>query len=86
MSTYAEAPKWELKVSLVGTCRQCGADLSGETRVRAVTDWVTRYYHDDAFQRKINQSIARIAIARHERSCLGQRVEARRLAAWAASA
>jgi hypothetical protein len=86
MNTYPETPGWDLKVALAGTCRHCGADLSGETRVRATTEWVTRYYHDDAFQRAVNQSIARIAIARHERACLGEHVAARRQPAWAVSA
>lgn len=86
MSKYSETPGWDLKVSLAGTCRHCGADLSGETRVRAMSEWVSRYYHDDAFQRTVNQSIARIATARHERACLGQRIEARPLPAWAVSA
>ncbi|HEX8996711.1 MAG TPA: hypothetical protein VF812_11825 [Ktedonobacterales bacterium] len=77
MSKLPQAPGWDLHASLVGTCRHCGADLSGESRVRATTDWVARYYQDPAFQRRINQSIARIAVARHERVCVGQRVEQR---------
>jgi hypothetical protein len=86
MSTYPVAPGWDLSVALVGTCRHCGADLSGETRVRATTDWVQRYYHDDAFQRIINQAISRKAIARHERICEGEQLTARRQPAWAVSA
>jgi hypothetical protein len=86
MNTYPETPGWDLKVTLVGTCGHCGADLSGETRVRATTEWVTRYYHDEAFQRTVNQSITRIAKQRHQRACLGERVAARRQAAWAVPA
>jgi len=86
MTRYPETPGWDLTVTLEGTCRHCGADLSGTTRVRATTDWVNRYYHDEIFKRMIDLSIARIATARHERVCAGQRPEPRLLAAWATSA
>lgn len=74
MNSYPEMPGWDVKVTLAGTCRHCGADLSGETRMRATPDWVARYYADEAFHRAINQSIARVATARHERVCRGQRI------------
>ena len=85
-SMYPEAPKWDLSVRLEGSCRHCGADLSGEARVRATTEWVARYEQDDAFRRLINQGIARRHIERHQRICQGERVEAERLPAWAVSA
>ncbi len=74
MNSYPELPDWDLKASLAGTCRHCGADLSGEMRVRATPDWVARYYADEAFRRTINHSIALVATARHERICAGQRI------------
>jgi hypothetical protein len=86
MSSFTETPSWDLKVKLVGICHHCGADLSGESRVRATTEWVARYHHDDAFYRTVNQAIARKAIARHERDCVGERVTARRQPVWAVSA
>jgi hypothetical protein len=86
MNACIEAPRWDLKVKLAGTCHHCGADLSGESRVRATTEWVARYYRDVAFQRTINQAIARKAIARHERACLDERITASRQPAWAVSA
>ncbi len=87
MNSYSEAPDWELKVRLTGTCQHCGADVSGETRVRATTEWMRRYRSDAAFQRTVNLSIERIALARHARICLGaQLIEARPQPVWAVSA
>ena len=94
MNRSLELPGWDIQVSLTGTCRECGADLSGALRVRATPDWVARYHADEPFQRAINQSIRRSAIARHERVCQGQRIGAhlseklveRRAAAWAVPA
>ena len=86
MIRYPEAPGWDLTVTLEGTCRHCGADLSGTSRIRATTDWVNRYYQDDMFKATINQSIARLATLRHERVCMGRRPESPMLSAWATSA
>ncbi|HEY8323553.1 MAG: hypothetical protein ACHQ1E_14505 [Ktedonobacterales bacterium] len=86
MTTYPEAPNWDLTVRLEGSCRHCGADLSGEAHVRGTTDWVTRYYHDSAFQRLINQAIARRHMERHQRACQAERIEAESQPAWAVSA
>ncbi|HEX2349162.1 MAG TPA: hypothetical protein VHI51_12080 [Ktedonobacterales bacterium] len=86
MTTYPEAPNWDLTVRLEGSCRHCGADLSGEARVRATTDWVARYYADAAFQRVINQAIARRHMERHQRICPAERIAAQRQPAWAVSA
>lgn len=86
MARYPETPGWDLTATLEGTCRHCGADLNGTVRVRATTEWVNRYYQDPAFKGMINQSIARVATARHERVCAGQHVAPQRLSAWATSA
>lgn len=72
-----EAPGWELRALVTGRCQECGADLSGETRVHATAEWVERYHHDSAFQRTVNEGIKRRALERHARTCAGRQVERR---------
>lgn len=71
---------WELALSVVGRCPECGDDLSDTIRLRAPAAWLARYHTDERLRRGIDRSIERVVLRRHERACVGKRVRHEALA------
>ena len=65
---------WELALSVVGRCPECGGDLSDTIRLRAPATWLARYHADERLRRGIDRSIEQLVLRRHERACAGKRV------------
>lgn len=64
---------WDLALSVVGRCPECGDDLSATIHLRAPDTWFTRYHTDERLHRGIDRSIERLVLRRHERACAGKR-------------
>ncbi len=65
---------WELALSVVGRCPECGDDLSDTIRLRAPATWLARYHTEERLRRGIDRSIERVVLQRHEHACAGTRV------------
>ncbi len=72
---------WDVKVSIIGRCRDCGDDLATDINVRATYGWVDQYHGDDRMRRSINHAVVRLVVARHKRHCLGRPAQRLALAA-----
>lgn len=67
---------WDVQVPIVGQCRQCGAELGTQLRIRATNDWTGRYAQDVGLRRRIDRSLVRLVVERHARHCPGQQAQA----------
>ncbi len=65
---------WELALSVVGRCPECGDDLSDTIRLRAPATWLARYHTEERLRRGIDRSIERVVLKRHGHACAGKRV------------
>ncbi|MFI5275078.1 MAG: hypothetical protein ACHQ4H_18770 [Ktedonobacterales bacterium] len=63
---------WDMELSVVGRCPECGDDLSDTIRLRAPAVWLARYAAEDSLRRGIDRSIERLVRQRHERGCAGK--------------
>lgn len=66
---------WDMELSVVGRCPECGGDLNETVRVRAPSGWLARYQNEDRLRRGIDRSIERLILQRHEPSCGAKRRE-----------
>lgn len=75
---------WDVELSVVGSCRECGEDLlAGAVRIRSTASWIERYHADVRLQKGINQAVVKLAQERHTRTCTARRQQRALLAATA---
>jgi len=63
---------WDMQLSVVGRCPECGGELNDTIRLRAPASWLMRYQAEERLRRGIDRSIERLVLERHERSCTAQ--------------
>jgi hypothetical protein len=60
---------WDMQLSVVGHCPECGGDLNETIRLHAPASWLARYQTEERLRRGIDRSVERLVLQRHERSC-----------------
>jgi len=66
---------WDVVLPVLGSCPDCGEDVSRDVRLWATTSWMARYQSEDRLRRGIDRAIERIVVERHAHVCAGQKRE-----------
>lgn len=63
---------WDAKLPVIGSCPDCGEDVSTDVRVWATNRWGERYDEESGLRRAVDRGVARYVLARHAARCAGR--------------
>jgi len=63
---------WDARLPVIGSCPDCGEDVSAKVRIWASSSWGEQYQTQASLRRAVDRAVARYVMERHGPHCGGR--------------